>query len=90
MPSVTVRNISEETKGLLVRRAAGKGLSLEEELRRILDDAARCEAGNPDMVEPLGSFIARVMASGSDEFAGIMDQVVAERRLPDRAVPDFG
>ncbi len=43
MASVVVRNLSEETKGRLVARAARNRRSLEEELRQILDATARAE-----------------------------------------------
>ena len=89
MASVTIRNLSEETKGLLADRARRHRHSLEEELRRILDEVARSEAANPDALEPLGSFIVRITRPGYDDYAEIMERVVAERKLPDRPLPDF-
>lgn len=89
MPSVTIRNLSEETKGLLSARASRRRHSLEEELRQILDEAARTEAANPDMLEPLGSFIVRVSRPGYDDFADAVEQIVADRKRPDRPVPSF-
>jgi plasmid stability protein len=89
MPSVVVRNLSEETKARLAARAARRRHSLEEELRQILDAAARAEAENPDAAEPLGSFIVRITRPGDDGFAQVMEQVVAGRKLPERALPTF-
>ena len=86
MASVTIRNLSEETKGLLAMRATRHRHSLEEELRHILNEAARTEAANPDVNEPLGSFIMRVMRPGNDDVA---DAINAARQAPDRALPSF-
>lgn len=86
MASVTIRNLSEETKGLLSARATRNRHSLEEELRRILDEAARTEAANPDALEPLGSFIVRITRPGYDDVA---DAIEAQRRRPDRPLPSF-
>jgi hypothetical protein len=69
MASVTIRNLSEETKALLAQRASRRRHSLEEELRQILDEAARAEAGNPDALEPLGSFIVRITRPGYADVA---------------------
>lgn len=86
MASVTIRNLSEETKGLLAQRASRRRHSLEEELRQILDEAARAEVGNPDMIEPLGSFIVRITRPGYDDVAAAID---AQRQRPDRPLPVF-
>ena len=47
MATVTIRKLSEETKGLLAQRASRRRHSLEEELRQILDEAARTARGCP-------------------------------------------
>ncbi len=86
MASVVVRNLSEETKGRLVARAARNRRSLEEELRQILDATARAEAESPDAQEPLGSFIVRITRPGYDDVADMID---AQRKLPDRPLPTF-
>ena len=39
MPDILVRNISEETKNLLAKRAAQHGRSVVAEIRSILDEA---------------------------------------------------
>ena len=41
MPSVTIRNIPEETHRALKLRAAHHGLSTEAEIRKILENAVR-------------------------------------------------
>lgn len=89
MASVVVRNLSEETKSRLVARATRNKHSLEEELRQILDATARAEAENPDAQEPFGDWLVRITRPGYDDFADIMEKVVAERKLPDRPLPRF-
>jgi plasmid stability protein len=89
MPSVVVRNLSEETKARLAARAARRRHSLEEELRQILDAAARAEAENPDADEPLGSFVVRITRPGYEEFDEIMERIVAGRKAADRPLPAF-
>ena len=43
MGTLTVRNVEEETKQALRLRAARKGVSMEQEVRTILREAARAE-----------------------------------------------
>jgi antitoxin FitA len=54
MAQITVRNIEEDVRARLARRAVRHGWSMEEEVRRILRDAVKDEA-DP---ERLGSRIA--------------------------------
>jgi hypothetical protein len=68
------------------QRASRRRHSLEEELRQILDEAARAEVGNPDALEPLGSFIVRITRPGHDDVAAAID---AQRQRPDRPLPVF-
>lgn len=89
MASVTIRKLSEETKVVLAERAQRNRHSLEEELRQILDATARAELGNPDSQKPFGDWLVRISRPGYDDFADIMDTVVAERKLPDRPLPTF-
>ena len=44
MASITIRNLDDEVKARLRKRAAGRGRSLEEEARLILADAVEREA----------------------------------------------
>ena len=76
MASVTIRNLSEETKGLLAQRASRRRHSLEEELRQILDEAARAEVGNPDALE------ADLTAAAADGFRAVVLARVAFRSWP--------
>ena len=64
MPTITVRNVSESTKRRLRVRAAQHGRSMEEEVRRILLDAARQDAPSP---ENLADAIAAIV----DPFGGV-------------------
>lgn len=86
MASVTIRNLSEETKGLLAQRASRRRHSLEEELRQILDEAARTEAASPDMLEPFGDWLVRITRPGYDDVAELIE---ARRQQPDRPLPSF-
>ena len=44
MASITIRNLDDDVKTRLRKRAAGHGRSMEEEARLILDDAVEREA----------------------------------------------
>ena len=55
MAQLVVRNIEEDVKIGLRRRAAGHGRSMEEEVRDILRNAVKDEAGT---TPPLGSRLA--------------------------------
>lgn len=87
MPSVVIRNLPDETKQKLVLRARRFGRSLEEELRQILDAAARSGEGSPDDDEPFGDWLVAITRPGHDDFADI---VAANRGAAGRALPDFG
>jgi plasmid stability protein len=70
MGTVTVRNLDDQTKQALRHRAVRHGVSMEQELRTILTDAAKAEAGHLSparkeeslydairrLVEPYGGF----------------------------------
>lgn len=67
MATLTIRNLSERTKQGLRYRAVAHGVSMEQEVRTILDDAihAQEEPGKPEeslydairrLVEPHGGF----------------------------------
>lgn len=89
MASVTIRKLSQETKGLLTQRAARNQQSLEEELRQILDAAALAEAGSADAQEPFGDWLVQISRPGFDDYAQILEAVVGDRKKPDRPFPDF-
>lgn len=68
MGALTVRNVNDETKQALRLRAARHGVSMEQEIRTILDNVAKAEqpstGGREDslyaairkLVEPYGGF----------------------------------
>ncbi len=67
MATLTIRNLDERTRQGLRYRAAAHGVSMEQEVRTILDDAVRTreEPGKPEeslydavrrLVEPHGGF----------------------------------
>jgi len=50
MPSITIRNLSEETIARLKAQAQANNRSLEGELRTLLDEAARRPAGRQGLI----------------------------------------
>ena len=71
MPDVLIRDVREETKAALAKRASQNGRSMQAEMRLILDDAARRNGS-----EPSGS----ARDSSRLELPGFEDpQVVAAR-----------
>jgi plasmid stability protein len=73
MASLTIRNLDEETKRALRIRAAQRGVSMEEEARRILK-AALADARQPSR---LGSHLLGRFKSVADEAFAL-----PERRAP--------
>ena len=59
MPSISVRKLDEKTVAALRSRAARNGVSMEEEVRRILETAVETEEG-------LGTLMARIFAPSWD------------------------
>lgn len=60
MATVTIRNVGEATKQALQHRAVRHGVSMEQEIRTILDEAAR-SGGTPDREESLYDAIRRLV-----------------------------
>ncbi|HRQ82535.1 MAG TPA: plasmid stabilization protein [Azospirillaceae bacterium] len=80
MAQLVVRNLEENVKALLQRRASRHGCSMEEEIRDILRNAVRGEAGAPT---PLGSRLKQ-------RFAGIgLDGDIEELRGEQAQPADF-
>lgn len=79
MTNLTIRNLDEATKQRLRMRAARHGVSMEEEVRRILKEALR----PAEVPSELGQRLC-------DRFAGLADDafVVPERRAP-RSAPQW-
>lgn len=77
MPSITIRDVPEETRSTLAARAASRGQSMQEFLRLLLEEAA----GKPDMSELVGRIERRVKAAGTRLSAEeIVDSVREIRR----------
>lgn len=78
MSSLTIRNVDDATKQRLRLRAARHGVSMEEEVRRILKDALRPTEAPSGLGQRL-----------RDRFAGLAAEefVVPERHAPRRVLP---
>lgn len=76
MTSLTIRNLDDATKHLLRIRAAHHGVSMEEEVRRILKEALQPEQAPSALGQRLRDRFADLAA---EEF------VVPERQVPRRA-----
>lgn len=72
MPSVTVRNLSEETHRALRLRAAGHGRSTEAEIRHILEAAVK-----PERRIKLGSLLAEI----GQEAGGVELDIAREKTV---------
>lgn len=86
MATVLIRNISNATKERLDARAARHARSLEAELREILDAAALAEAGNPDDLEPMGSWFVRITRPG---YPDVAESISAARHAQERPMLTF-
>jgi plasmid stability protein len=74
MPSVSVRNLSDETHRALKIRAARHGRSTEAEIRHILDAAV-----NPAPRIKLGSLLAEIgRETGGFDTEGLRDKTISE------------
>ena len=74
MPSVTVRQLSDQTHRALKLRAARHGRSTEAEIRHILDAAV----DTPERVK-LGSLLAEIgRETGGFDTEGLRDKTVSE------------
>jgi plasmid stability protein len=79
MPSLTIRNLDDATKQRLRIRAARHGVSMEEEVRRILKEALRPAEAPSGLGRRL-----------RDRFAGLADEeFVAPSRHTPRSVPQW-
>jgi hypothetical protein len=76
MTTLTIRNLDDATKQRLRMRAARHGVSMEEEVRRILKEALRPAAAPSGLGKRLWD---RFAGLGAEEF------VVPERYAPRRA-----
>ena len=82
MSSITIRNLDDELKASLRLRAARHGLSMEQEVRNILQSTLAAEASPTSGL----AFAMRI----HQRFKGLgADQPPELERLPARAVPDL-
>ena len=82
MSSITIRNLDDELKASLRLRAARHGLSMEQEVRNILQSTLAAEASPTSGL----AFAMRI----HQRFKGLVtDQPPELERLPARAVPDL-
>ena len=80
MGSITIRNLDNEVKNKLRKRAADNGRSMEAEARLILRDAVEVETNENNLYE---SIRARVAPFGGVELE------IPSRTEPPREVPTF-
>ena len=83
MSSITIRNLDEDLKARLRLRAAHHGVSMEQEVRNILQSTLAADAS------PLGGleFARRI----NQRFKGLGgDDLPLPQRTPARTLPDFG
>jgi plasmid stability protein len=82
MSSITIRNLDENLKASLRMRAARNGLSMEQEVRNILQSTLDADAGQVDGL----SFAQRI----NQRFKGLGgDNLVLPERTPAKPAPDF-
>lgn len=83
MSSITIRNLDDNLKARLRMRAARHGLSMEQEVRNILQTTLAADAGPTSGLELALRINQRFKALGGDELP-------MPERTPARAVPDVG
>ena len=82
MSSITIRNLDDELKASLRLRAARHGLSMEQEVRNILQSTLAAEASPTSGLAFAMRIHQRFKGLGTDEHPEL-------ERLPARAVPDL-
>lgn len=83
MSSITIRNLDDNLKARLRMRAARHGLSMEQEVRNILQSTLAADSGSLSGLE----FALRI----NQRFKGLgADDLPMPGRTPARAVPDLG
>lgn len=83
MSSITIRNLDDNLKARLRMRAARHGLSMEQEVRNILQSTLAADSGSLSGLE----FALRI----NQRFKGLgADDLPMPERTPARAVPDLG
>ncbi|CAM5778217.1 MAG: pantothenate metabolism flavoprotein [Burkholderiales bacterium] len=83
MSSITIRNLDDQLKASLRLRAARHGLSMEQEVRNILQSTLAAEPGAVDGLD----FALRI----NRRFKGLgADDIPLQARQSARPLPDFG
>jgi plasmid stability protein len=82
MSSITIRNLDENLKASLRMRAARHGLSMEQEVRNILQSTLSADVAQIDGLSFAKRINQRFKGLGSDDF-------VLPERTPPRSAPDF-
>lgn len=83
MSSITIRNLDDKLKASLRLRAARHGLSMEQEVRNILQNTLATETSPASGLE----FALRI----HERFRGLgADELASPERAPARQVPDLG
>ena len=82
MSSITIRNLDDKLKASLRLRAARHGLSMEQEVRNILQSTLASDASPASGLELALRINQRFKGLGADELA-------MPERLPARPVPNF-
>jgi antitoxin FitA len=82
MSSITIRNLDDKLKASLRLRAARHGLSMEQEVRNILQNTLAADAGPSNGLD----FALRI----TQRFKGLgADELNLPERLPARPLPSF-
>jgi len=83
MSSITIRNLDDQLKASLRMRAARHGLSMEQEVRNILQSTLAADSSPASGLE----LALRI----NQRFQGLSgDDLPMPERIAARAVPDFG
>lgn len=83
MSSITIRNLDDQLKASLRLRAARHGLSMEQEVRNILQSTLAAESSTDDGLD----FALRI----NQRFKGLdAGDLPVPARQPARPLPDFG
>lgn len=80
MPSITIRNLSEETIARLKAQAQANNRSLEGELRTLLDEAARRPAGRRNLIAEMQALSQGIRLRHGDTAFPDSDDTIADMR----------
>jgi plasmid stability protein len=82
MATITIRNLKDDVRDALRVQAAKKGLSLEAEVREILEKAVeKPKPARADIERAIADFQARLREANNGVLpTGIVDELIASRR----------